>query len=103
MQARTIFPIAALALLASCATPEQRLREGLEHAGLSPRMAACMAERMVDRLSLMQLHRIGDLPRARDAVSIDEFLYRVRALGDRRILEVSASSALHCEAHRLLS
>lgn len=93
--------IAALSL-ASCATPEQRLRTGLEHAGLSPRMASCMAERMVHRLSLMQLHRIGDLPRAREAVTMDAFLYRVRSLRDREILEVSASSAVRCEAHRLL-
>lgn len=65
-------------------------------------MASCMAERMVDRLSLLQLHRLGDLPRASEAVSMDEFLYRVRSLRDREILEVSASSAIHCEAHRLL-
>lgn len=65
-------------------------------------MASCMAERMVHRLSLMQLHRIGDLPRAREAVSMDAFLYRVRSLRDREILEVSASSAAVCEARRLL-
>lgn len=102
MKIRIGFLVPALALLASCATPEQRLRAGLEHAGLSPRMAACMAERMVDRLSLLQLHRIGDLPRAREAVTMDEFLYRVRSLRDREILEVSASSAIHCEARHLL-
>ena len=33
-------------------------------------MAACMAERMVDRLSLAQLRRIGDLPYARDERSV---------------------------------
>ena len=54
--------------LAACAIPEARLRAGLVNAGLTRPMAACMAERMVDRLSLAQLSRIGDLPRASSAV-----------------------------------
>jgi hypothetical protein len=83
-------------LLSACAIPEARLRTGLENAGLSHAMAACMAERMVDRLSLAQLRRIGDLPRARDSVSVSEFLHRIRALGDPRILGVSSSSAALC-------
>jgi hypothetical protein len=83
-------------LLSACAIPEARLRTGLENAGLSHAMAACMAERMVDRLSLAQLRRIGDLPRARDSVSVSEFLHRIRALGDPQILGVSASAAALC-------
>lgn len=83
-------------LLTACAIPEARLRAGLENAGLSRPMAACMAERMVDRLSLAQLRRIGDLPRARDSVSVREFLHQVRALGDPEILGVSTSSAALC-------
>jgi hypothetical protein len=93
--------IALLALLSACAVPEARLRAGLVNAGLPAPLAACMAERMVDRLSLMQLRRIGDLPRARGAVSVAEFLHRVRALRDAEILSVSASSAAVCEARRL--
>jgi hypothetical protein len=83
-------------LLAGCAIPEARLRTGLRDAGLSEAMAACMAERMVDRLSLAQLRRIGDLPRASSALSVSEFLHRIRALGDPRILGVSSSSAALC-------
>lgn len=86
----------AAALLASCAVPEARLRAGLINAGLSPSLAACMAERMVDRLSLMQLRRIGDLPRATSSVSVQQFLHRVRALGDTQILSVTSSSAALC-------
>jgi len=63
---RAIPLIAVLVLVAACAVPEARLRAGLVNAGLSRPLAACMAERMVDRLSLMQLRRIGDLPRARE-------------------------------------
>jgi hypothetical protein len=88
--------LAALALLGSCAVPEARLRDGLINAGLSPSLAACMAERMADRLSLIQLRRIGDLPRATSSVSVQQFLHRVRALGDAQILGVSSSSAALC-------
>ena len=95
MRLKPAFLLAPLAL-AACAIPEARLRAGLVNAGLSRAMAACMAERMVDRLSLAQLNRIGDLPRAREAVSVSEFLHRVRALGDMQIVGVSSSSAALC-------
>ena len=93
---RASLPLAALAFLAGCAVPEARLRAGLVNAGLSEPLAACMAERMVDRLSLTQLRRLGDLPSARGAVSIAEFLHRVRALRDPGILGVTTSSAALC-------
>ena len=83
-------------MLAGCATPEARVRAGLVNAGLSPPLAGCMAGRMVDRLSLMQLRRIGDLPRARESVSAGEFLHRVRSLRDAQILSVTSSSAALC-------
>ena len=86
----------ALCLLAACAIPEARLRTGLRNAGLSEAMAACMAERMVDRLSLAQLRRIGDLPYASSSGSVSEFLHRIRSLGDPQILSVSSSSAALC-------
>jgi hypothetical protein len=82
--------------LSACAVPEDRLRTGLLNAGLSRPLAACMAERMVDRLSLAQLMRLADLPKARQAESLDRFLRRVRALGDPEILSVTTSSAALC-------
>ena len=88
----------AMALLASCGVPEARLRAGLVNAGLSEPMAACMAGRMAGRLSLMQLRRIGDLPRARASLSIEEFLFRIRALRDPQILAISSSAAALCAA-----
>lgn len=95
MRTKLIVIIAPL-LLTACAIPEARLRTGLRNAGLSEAMAACMAERMVDRLSLIQLRRIGDLPRASSSVSVGEFMHRVRALGDPQILGVTSSSAALC-------
>jgi hypothetical protein len=82
--------------LAGCAVPEARLRAGLVRAGLPKPLAGCMAERMVDRLSLKQLVRIGDLPRASRSDTVEQFLHRVRALGDPEILGVTTSSAALC-------
>ncbi len=96
MVARWLIAGAALAALAGCAVPEARLRTGLINAGLPRPLSACMAERMVDRLSLKQLLRIADLPKAQGAESVDRFLHRVRALGDTEILGVTSSSAALC-------
>lgn len=90
-------PLLLIALsLSACAVPEARLRTGLVNAGLPRPLAACMAERMVDRLSLAQLMRIADLPKAREAESVDKFLRRIRSLGDPEIVAVATSSAALC-------
>ncbi len=92
----------ALCILASCATvsPESRVRAGLIDAGLSPRLSACMAERMVDRLSLSQLRRLQSLASLgkadMKALSIDRFLYKVRALDDPEIFMVTSKAAVGC-------
>jgi hypothetical protein len=93
---RALLALVALGLLAGCAVPEARLRAGLVDAGLSQPMAACMAERMVDRLSLIQLRRIGDLPYAREERSLQGFLRRVRALRDPEIWTVTSAAAARC-------
>ncbi len=100
--ARTSAMVLAGATLAlsACATPEQQVRSGLIDAGLSAPMASCMAERMVDRLSLLQLRRIGRLGALRDAnmreLSAEQFLHRARAIGDPEILAVMTTSAGIC-------
>lgn len=88
--------VLATALLVSCATPEARLRIGLVTAGLPADLSACMAARMVDRLSLIQLRRLSDLPAARDSASVDQFLRRVRSLRDPEIWTVASGSAALC-------
>jgi hypothetical protein len=94
------FPMLLALSLAACATPEQRVRSGLMDAGLSRPIATCMAERMVDRLSLLQLRRIGRLGDLRDSnvreLTVDQFLRRSRALGDPEILAVMTSSGALC-------
>ena len=89
--------IVSLALLSACsALPEAQVRTGLMRAGLPRPLASCMAGRMVDRLSLIQLRRLGDLPRANTNEPVDKFLHHVRALGDPEILGVTTSSAALC-------
>lgn len=96
-----LLPLTMLSLaLAGCATPETRLRTGLVKAGLTQPVAACMADRMVDRLSLVQLRRISSLAglqgkRVGD-MTADQFLHQVRALKDIEILTVTTSSAALC-------
>ena len=89
----------ALALLA-CATPETRVRTALMDAGLSRPIAACMADRMVDRLSLIQLNKLSGLKKLRGQdmrkVTVNDFLKRTRSLQDPEILGVVSSSGLIC-------
>ena len=94
--------VAAATLLASCGIPERRLRAGLINAGIHPRMAECMAHRMAERLSIAQLRRLGDLPHARRAGSIEDYLYDVRSLRDPEVVSVTATSAALCEVQRLI-
>ena len=96
MRSNAVFPLLAVALLTACATPETRLRNGLVEAGLAEPLAACMADRMVDRLSLIQLRRLADLKNAGRADSLDAFLHRVRSLRDPEVWTVTSTSAAVC-------
>lgn len=86
--------------LSACATPETRVRTALIDAGLSKPIATCMADRMVDRLSLIQLNRLSGLKKLRNQdmrkITVDEFLKRTRSLQDPEILGVVSSSGLIC-------
>lgn len=84
----------------ACATPETRVRTALMDAGLSRPIAACMADRMVDRLSLTQLNKLSGLKKLRGQdmrkVTVNDFLKRTRSLQDPEILGVVSSSGLIC-------
>jgi hypothetical protein len=91
---------AASLALSACATPETRVRTALMDAGLSQPISACMADRMVDRLSLIQLNKLNGLKKLRGQdmrkVTVEQFLRRTRALQDPEILGVATSSGLIC-------
>jgi hypothetical protein len=100
MTGRTLSLFLAALALTACASPEARLRTGLIDAGLSRGQSACMAERMVDKLSLTQLRRISALGNFRGdkiaEMSVDRFLRNIRALQDPEILTVTTRAALGC-------
>ena len=93
---RIVLPIGGLLMLAACSTPEMMTRQGLVSAGISRPVASCMASRMVDRLSILQLRRLAGLGKADRSRDLDQFLYRVRSLRDPEIVGVTASSAALC-------
>jgi len=87
-------------LLTSCATPETRLRSALVNAGLSKPVSACMAERMVGRLSIWQLNKLRGLQKLNDAdaeaLSVNEFVKHTKSLRDPEILSVVTTSGVIC-------
>jgi hypothetical protein len=97
---KLVLVAAASLSLASCATPETRIRTALVDAGLSQAVASCMAGRMVDRLSLGQLNKLRGLGKIKDKkvreLSIEEFVKRTKALQDPEILSVVTSSGVVC-------
>lgn len=92
--------VAGCALVSACATPETRVRNGLMSAGLSAPISACMADRMVDRLSLGQLSKLNGLGKLRKRkageVTFKEFVQQTRSLQDPEIVGVVTSSGLIC-------
>jgi hypothetical protein len=98
---KSIFALTiSLLVLSACATPETRVRTALLDAGIARPVATCMADRMVDRLSLGQLHKLSRLSNLRDKrigdMTIAEFVKHSRALGDPKILSVVTSAGLGC-------
>ena len=99
MKRAALVALIALALSA-CATPETRVRTALMDAGLSQPIAACMADRIVGRLSLIQLNKLSGLKKLRGQdmrkITVEDFLKRTRSLQDPEILGVVSSSGLIC-------
>ena len=97
---RLIVAALPIVALAGCATPETRVRTALVDAGISRPVANCMAQRMVDRLSLAQLQklsRLSGMSRTQiGQLTIGELLRRAKALGDPEIVAVVTTAGLGC-------
>jgi hypothetical protein len=99
-----LFVPATMALLAlsACATlsPRERVHDELLRAGIKPRLANCLADRLSDRLSVSELRQLGraaKLPRKDvGAMSIGELADRLRAIGDPHIVSVVTSAGIGC-------
>jgi hypothetical protein len=94
-------PLLALLTLGACSQPfEGRIAQRLAEAGLSDAMSRCMAERWVDRLSVLQLRRIAsladDLKAEGRRLTVGGLIGRVREMDDPEIVQVVSSSTLVC-------
>jgi hypothetical protein len=96
--------IPVLIIVSGCASPQTQLQRGLIDAGLPKNQSACMADRMVDKLSLIQLRRMSSLGNFKDetlrGMSSDRFMHNIRALKDPEILSVTTRAAIGCAISR---
>ncbi|MBB3861274.1 hypothetical protein GGQ88_002546 [Novosphingobium hassiacum] len=96
-QDERVWGAALLLCVAACAPAklaEGRVKSALVDAGISDANAACMAERMTDRLSIGQLKRLQSLQGAKRGIG--DYLATVRRLGDAELLGVTTSAAALC-------
>lgn len=94
-----LFLLACTGSLALAACAPSKLAHGsvksaMIDAGLSEKNAACMATRMTDRLSLVQLNKLKQLKGEKQ--SLTDYVAAVRRVGDAEALSVTASSAALC-------
>jgi hypothetical protein len=91
-----ILAIALALTMAGCVSKlaESRVRSALVDAGLPQPIAACMAERMTDRLSIAQLKKLQVLQSPKR--SLADYVFAVRRLNDSELLSVTAGSAALC-------
>ena len=99
---RLSFVAAALVALTTlgCASREARVRTALVKTGLPAPVADCMAERMVDRLSIAQLRRLQSLSGLKNdrvgQLTVGEFLELARTLGDTEMLAIVSTAGVGC-------
>jgi hypothetical protein len=91
-----LLPLTAVVVLGGCVekVAEHRVRVALVHAGLSEGNAECMAQRMVDRLTISQLRKLEALQGEKR--SIADYVVAVQRVNDAEVLAVTASSAALC-------
>lgn len=89
-----VLPLVALAACSPSKLAYGQVKSAMMDGGLSEPNAACMAERMTDRLSLVQLNKLKQL--RGEKRSLGEYVDAVRRVGDAEALSVTASSAALC-------
>ena len=86
--------VAALAACAPSKLAYGQVKGAMIEAGLSEANSACMATRMTDRLSLLQLNKLRKLKGEKR--NLLGYVAAVRRVGDAEAIEVTASSAALC-------
>ena len=90
-------PLLMLMAIAAC-TPSKlaygQVKSAMIEAGLSEPTAACMANRMTDKLSLFQLNKLKKLRGSNRSLS--DFVSAVRRVDDPEAVQVTVSSAALC-------
>ena len=90
-------PVLVCAILAACAPSKLaygQVKSAMIEAGLSAPTAACMATRMTDKLSLLQLNKLKKLRGSNRSLS--DFVSAVRRVDDPAAVQVTVSSAALC-------
>ena len=86
---------------------ESRGERALANAGVSPKMAECMAPKMVDRLSLNQLRKLERLGAQEGETSVPlsgrEAMARLERVEDREALEVLLRAGGSCAFETFLN
>jgi hypothetical protein len=100
---RRLIALAMLAMLAACTSlsAEGQVRDRLIEAGLKPRLASCMAGRLVAHLSSDELRRLGHAARLNDGrkigkMTVGELVERVSAIDDPHIVKVVTRAGIGC-------
>ena len=99
---RIVFVAAAALAMSGCvqAIAESRVQSALREAGVSESDSDCMAERMVDRLTIDQLRKLEGLKARKGETvrptSLRGYVDRVRRVGDAEVIAVTSSSAALC-------
>jgi len=98
MRALAVLAVLSLAACSPSKLAYGQVKSAMVDAGLSEPNAACMAERMTDRLSLGQLKKLQKLKG--DKRSLSDYVAAVRRVGDAEALSVTASSSALCASSR---
>lgn len=102
MRSLIALPLVTLVALSGCAQQiaESRVRSALVNVGVDDRGASCMANRMVDRLSIKQLRKLealSGIDRGNiGSLTIRDFVTRVERIGDPEVLAVVSTSGVVC-------
>ncbi len=89
-----VIPVLLVAACSPSKLAYGQVKSAMIDAGLSEPNAACMAERMTDRLSLAQLQKLKQLRGTKR--TLGDYVNAVRRVGDAEALSVTASSAALC-------